>query len=154
MKPGSSQRQKKPLRLLIALSAIFLLASLSLLIKTVLSFSNTSTEVRQEKPMLQELETAEPQRPTVAQSEETVPEPTQSQHLSLQAFEAALSEYTPAYGDPASLQHGILCSNDMVERDGWLYFFFIDYRRGWARTNRTLRLSRGRRYDHLPAYTQ
>ena len=118
MKPGSSQRQKKPLRLLIALSAILLLASLTLFVKTVLSFSNTSTEVRQEKTMLQEQDTAEPQRPTVAQPEETIPEPTQSQHLSLQAFEAVLSEYTPAYGDPAALQHGILCPNDMVERDG------------------------------------
>ena len=123
MKPVSSQRQKKLLCLLIALSAILLLASLSLFVKTAFSFSNTSTEVHQEKPMLQEQETAEPQRPTVAQPEETVPEPTQSQHLSLQAFEAELSEYTPAYGDSAALQHGILCSNNMIERNGWLYFF-------------------------------
>ena len=75
MKPGSSQRQKKPLRLLIALSAILLLASLTLFVKTVLSFSNTSTEVRQEKTMLQEQDAAEPQRPTVAQPEETIPAP-------------------------------------------------------------------------------
>ena len=123
MKPVSSQRQKKLLCLLIALSAILLLASLSLFLKTVLPFSNTSTEVRQEKPMLQEQETAEPQRPTVAQPEETEPAPTQPKRLSVQALEAALSEYAPSYGDPAALRQGTLCANDMIERNGRLYFF-------------------------------